>query len=278
MVARKYPIISRNNYQYYDLDGISKIKIDSFAWDYGSKAEPVNNNLISYKRNYMKKKNYFDSQLEINFSFEDTDGYEDLSYTDITSLSFKLVPIPLSWDGMNVSEIVKHKNQNNLNYLLVQSSVRLLKYSNDLTIEEVSNIERAKINDQLKRKILIPKEYYLNPVIDRPDKEVLNSTTQSKTNQISDTINDDAQILVTPIQQTQKPQTHQQQLFQNPLPPHQPFQYPRPPHQPYTDNRQHQMFSRTPTRSFQTSLKHYNLDPIFENDIRKNSFKKPRFF
>ena len=48
LVRKKFPTINRNNYQYYDLDSIQKIEINSFNWEYNCKLESIQNNLLPY--------------------------------------------------------------------------------------------------------------------------------------------------------------------------------------------------------------------------------------
>lgn len=159
LVAKKFPIVCRNNFQFFDLDSINKIKVKDFAFDHGAKHDPIPDKLIKYKHNYFKQKNYFDPQLTIDYNFKNSDGYEDFANTDITAFSFKLQSEPINWDGFNVSDIIKDKNARHLSFLVIQSCVRASRYTENLTIEFLDDEDRREINEQLIDKILDEKYY-----------------------------------------------------------------------------------------------------------------------
>ena len=101
-----------------------------------------------------------------------------------TSFNIKLKEIPLIWEGQEMSEITKDKGMNNgeIQIQSLQSCIRTLKYeAASMTLKNIEDEEREKLNFKILEKVLIPENFFINT---RTNKlEALNKSQTHKVNQ-----------------------------------------------------------------------------------------------
>lgn len=171
LVAKKFPNVVKNNFQYYDLDSINRIMIESVTWQKGScnydQEDPTK---IKFYRNFNSKENYFRSQLEIDYSYKDfkknldSKGFVDYKLLDVTGLKVKLKPIDIIYDGTAITDMLKDRASTavcDLQFVNVQSCVRIMKYTaNNKRITALDNVNKAYINQTLLQKIFLKNKFH----------------------------------------------------------------------------------------------------------------------
>jgi len=190
LVCKKFPQVNRNNFQYFDLDCVNRINLCDVSFESGCRNDPVLNIFLPYKGNYSKIKNFFDSQINLNFAYKDTSGYEDFSNSEVTGFSFKPVSEPLFCDETNISDIIKDKAQSQLSFLIIQTCLRTLKYTSDYIIEHVNDEDRKHVNTQIVTKMLIPQKYH--KAVRDVDQE--NNSSQNTASNLNASIQEDKLI------------------------------------------------------------------------------------
>jgi hypothetical protein len=171
LVSKKFPIIVRNQYQFWDLDASIPITVQSLVWEKnGSNTESISNDILSFSRNIDILPDFFRNPLEIEYSLIDpvnkidSYGFLDLRDSNYVNYTITCTPVPLVFDNTVLGEILKDKINNSIEITMysLQTSLRMMTYTKDSQLIIVTDF--TNINNHLVSDHLIPEDYF-NPNI-----------------------------------------------------------------------------------------------------------------
>lgn len=171
LVSKRFPIIVRNQYQFWDLDASIPITVQSLIWEKnGSNTESISNDILSFSRNIDVLPDFFRNPLEIEYSLIDpvnkidSYGFLDLRDSNYVNYTVTCTQVPLVFDNITLGEIWKDKINNSIEITMysMQTSMRMMSYTKDsqlIIVTDFTNINNHLITDHL-----IPEDYF-NPNI-----------------------------------------------------------------------------------------------------------------
>lgn len=168
---RRYVLMNRMNYGWLDLDKKHKVEIESLTWEKTSGfQETFEKDYLELLSEFREEYNSLRADLSIVFSARDrifnlnTHGYIDMSIEDYTHFILNITPFDLVFDGTIISDTYKEwttDTNRQITWLSVQKVNRTLKYTPDSTMDQVSLNDRARLNQELKEKVLKDAELYV---------------------------------------------------------------------------------------------------------------------
>ena len=167
LVSKNFPYISRNQYQFFDLDCLIPITVSSLLWEKnGSNTETVQSDILQFSRNIDQMPNFFRSPLEIEYSMIDPvhkiDSYGFLDLRDSNYVNYTLTcsAYPLVFDNIVIGEIWKDKINNGIEILVcsMQTSLREMAYTPSSQLIILTDF--STINNTLIQDVLIPDDYF----------------------------------------------------------------------------------------------------------------------